>query len=176
MCFKNVIEIITKPVEVSIPHPEESPDYTKTIENTSITDVLDRWFNGWKVPEEYWDYWKSAITIYISILYAVPAATSSETKEMWLRPEWASPGVVAHEEAHISYLLLDEDKKREYFGAFIEALLTDNLAVVSDDSIRKLWSQDGYAHYSIIEAHADVYRYLGEQMPENLKQYYPKLF
>ena len=160
-----VLEPTTEPL--TIPHPEEPPDYSRTIENTEANEVVHDWLVGWKVPAEYWDYWFD-YNIMISLQYQYPAATSSETNQMWLRPEWANEGVIAHELAHESYSLLSEDEKANFELEYNEYLVTDSLMIL-------LHSGNSYMNTNIIEAHAEVYRYLGDKMPEALKKYYPKL-
>jgi hypothetical protein len=46
----------------------------------------------------------------------------------------------------------------------------------SDPLIRLLYSRNTYGLTSDIEGHAEVYRYAGQQMPGQLKQFYPMLF
>jgi hypothetical protein len=151
-----------------LPHEEEPPDDSRTIENTNATDVLNRWFSEWNVPEEHREYWRN-FEIIISLEYSSPAATSSEVNKMWLRPEWANPGVIAHELAHESYSLLSEADKAAYETEFNNYLTTDSWMILLD-------SQNDYMNTNIIEGHAEVYRYLGDKMPEALKRYYPKMF
>ena len=43
-------------------------------------------------------------------------------------------------------------------------------------SNKLLFSRNTYGLTNDIEGHAEVYRYIGQQMPEQLKQYYPRLF
>jgi hypothetical protein len=158
-----------EPAPLTIPHPEEPPDYSRTLANTSAEGLLTAWFDGWKVPPQYQDWWRNEMKITISLQYPSPAATSSETRQMWVRPEWANPGVIAHELAHVSYSLLTETMKTEFSAVYTPLKNTDPL-------ITLLYSQNTYGLTNDIEGHAEVYRYLGEQMPEQLKRYYPKLF
>jgi hypothetical protein len=46
----------------------------------------------------------------------------------------------------------------------------------SDPLIVFLYSRNTYGLSSVVEGHAEVYRYIGDKMPEKLKPYYPKLF
>jgi len=39
-----------------------------------------------------------------------------------------------------------------------------------------LYAKNPYGLTNDIEGHAEVYRYIGEKMPEQLKRYYPMLF
>jgi len=87
---------------------------------------------------------------------------------MWIRPEWANPGVIAHELAHESYSLLNAGQKAG-FGVELNRLENTN------NMVRLLYSRIPYAKANVIEAHAEIYRYMGEWMPETLKKYYPKL-
>jgi hypothetical protein len=42
--------------------------------------------------------------------------------------------------------------------------------------MKHLFKTQAYASQNDIEAHAEIYRYLGQFMPEVLKGFYPKLF
>jgi hypothetical protein len=157
------------PIPTTIPHPEEPPDYSKTIDNTTTEGLLEAWFYGWNVPQHHQTWWRNEMSIEISLEYPSAAATISEAKQMWIRPEWANPGVLAHELAHVSHSTLTEPRKAEFSADY--TLLKD-----TDPLIKLLYSQNTYGLTNDIEGHAEVYRYLGEQMPEQLKQYYPNMF
>jgi hypothetical protein len=159
----------SEPAALVITHPEEPPDYSKTMNNTSTEGLLESWFKGWKVPQQYQTWWRNEMNIIISLQYSVPAATVSETRQVWIRPEWTNPGVIAHELAHVSYSLLTEALKANFSAVYTPLKNTDPL-------IKLLYSQNTYGLNNDVEGHAEVYRYLGEKMPEQLKQYYPKLF
>ncbi len=149
-----------------IPHPEEPINPLATLENTFIEQVFSKWFIEWEVPIEYYPFWLG-IDIKLAKELSSPAATFSETKQMYVKPEWANPSVIAHEIAHISYSLLTD--KSQFTLVFNEAMFNDEL-------LKYLWSVKPYMRSSIIETHADIYRYLGEEMPKSLKTFYPNLF
>ena len=46
----------------------------------------------------------------------------------------------------------------------------------SDPLIALAWDTIPYMRTNDIEAHAECYRYVGQEIPDNLKPYYPKLF
>ena len=46
----------------------------------------------------------------------------------------------------------------------------------SDPLIRLLYSKNAYGLTNDIEGHAEVYRYIGQWMPAQMKPYYPMLF
>jgi hypothetical protein len=159
MCFK-------KKIALSLPYPEEKPDYNKTIENTDIEDIRTKFYHDYEIKD--WDFWDT-VEIIISNQYGVPACTYQKEKQIYVRPEWYNHGVLAHECAHISHYLLSDEGKKEFEIKFNEALLTDKL-------VKYLDSVNSYMNTSFIEGHAEIFRYLGTQTPENLKIYYPKLF
>jgi hypothetical protein len=154
---------------LTIMHPEEPPDYSKTMDNTTTEGLLEAWFKGWKVPQQYQSWWLKEMNIVISLQYPYPAATFSEARQLWIRPEWTNPGVVAHELAHVSHSLLTEEMKANFSTVYTPLKNTDPL-------IRLLYSQNTYGLTNDVEGHAELYRYLGEKMPEQLKQFYPKMF
>jgi hypothetical protein len=154
---------------MSLPHEPESRDDSRTFANVNIDDVREKWLNDWQVPEEHRPYWRQ-FKIVLSHKYGpgIPAATSAQVNTMWIRPEWANPGVIAHELAHESYSLLTERMKAA-FKSDLESLKN------KDGLLRLLFTRISYANNNIVETHAEVYRYLGERMPETLKKYYPKM-
>ncbi len=154
----------------ALPHEPERPDYSRTLQNVNVSRVLEGWFEGWGVPKKHRKYWRR-FKIMISYKYGpeYPAATSSETNEMWLRPEWANPGVVAHELAHESYSRLKKKKKESFEREYRRRL-------AEDEMIKYAYGRIDYMKTNNIEAHAEIYRYIGQAMPRELKKYYPKLF
>jgi hypothetical protein len=85
-----------------------------------------------------------------------------------LKPEFANPGILAHEFSHLSWAQLSEPQKAYFPQDYVEVMLKDDL-------LRFLYFQKPFMNASIVEAHAEIFRYLGLKMPENLKQYYPFL-
>jgi hypothetical protein len=182
--IKLIMDLFRKP---SLPHPEEPQDKNKTLANTSIDEVFKTWFTRWAVPVANWDYWYQAIDIHvqdgwtleqIGMLpygYKTPAYTyeADGIRHFYCLATWWTPGVVAHEQAHNSYALLTEAQKDQYEIAYQQCQ--------NDPYIKLLHSQNTYmnaldAHSRHVEAHAEVYRFLGQQVPEELKRFYPKLF
>jgi hypothetical protein len=159
------------PGRLSIPYPEEPPDYSKTIDNTDLDSALDMWEIVYNVPEIYREFWETKIAIKLDANLPYPAGTYTldGIRHLTIRPEWVNPGVIAHEQAHNSYALLSEEQKSEFSREYTPLKTTDPLIVL-------LYSKNSYGLTNDIEGHAEVYRYLGEKMPEVLKKYYPKLF
>jgi hypothetical protein len=167
---------------LSIPHPEEPMNAAATLENTSVHATVIRWLQDWSVPSRYWDYWEKAIDIEVHESYPAslismgitqdtPAATweAGGRRHLAVKPQWLNPGVIAHEQAHNSYALLTPEARVAFSAVYAAAKNTDAL-------IRLLYSRNGYGLSNDIEGHAEVYRYIGQHMPESMKQYYPKLF
>jgi hypothetical protein len=88
---------------------------------------------------------------------------------MVIKPKWLNPGVIAHEQAHNSYALLTPAQKASFSTVYTPLKNTDPL-------IKLLYSKNAYGLTNDIEGHAEVYRYLGRQMPQQLVPYYPQLF
>jgi hypothetical protein len=154
-----------------LPHPEEKPDYSHNIENTVFLDVLNKWFEIYNVPEQYRGFWQDRIAVTVTVEISYPAGTWDQdgVRHLAVRPEWLNPGVIAHEQAHNSYALLTDSQKAEFSSVY-------NPLKDTDSFIKLLYSKNTYGLSNDIEGHAEVYRYLGEKMPEQLKKYYPKLF
>ena len=166
----------------TLPHPEEDEDTTQTAANTPVSDVFQVWFDSWHVPGRHHDYWRNAIDVQVYDAYpqsvlnmGVDAAVPGVSWEAGGRRHyaclatWFNPGVTAHEQAHNSYALLTEQQKVEFSIALQALRTTDPLMVL-------MFRQHPYAATNDVETHAEIYRYIGEQMPQQLKQYYPRLF
>ena len=154
-----------KPKPIALPHPKELVDYNRNMDNTKIKDVLMEWFMDWGVTDPV--YWRDKVEIKLDVSTPYPAWTSAETKVIGIRPEYANPGTIAHEAAHISYGLLTDEEKQEFVNIYTP--------LVNKGLIKELYKQNAYGLSSIVEGHAEVYRYLAQEMPEDLKQFYPKL-
>jgi|GEM_PF-1559471 len=165
-------------------HPEESFDPNATVASVTplVPDIITKWLTDWKVPSKHWNYWRTMIDVHITDQYPdwvlnqpdfdpnTPAFTYGQggIRHIISKPGWFNPGVVAHEQAHNSYDLLSESKKNRFVTAYQAVRDTDPL-------IQYLYSINPYGLTNDIEGHADVYRYLCQQMPSSIKQFYPKL-
>jgi hypothetical protein len=148
----------------SLPYPEEAPDPTL---NETIETLLAKFFNRYAVPQEFWAFWRT-VNIILDRTFANPAGMISQTKTLILRPEYANPGILAHEFSHLSYYLLSEDQKAGFAQDYVNIIQKDHL-------LRLLYFQKPHIKSSLVETHAEIFRYLGLQMPAGLKQYYPRL-
>lgn len=173
---------IQPPPLTTLPHPEEPMNPSATLANTSIIAAVTKWLSDWGVPTQYWEYWKTAIDMQVYEIYPasiiamdlnqdVPSATwdAGGTRHMVIKPKWLNPGVIAHEQAHNSYALLTPAQKASFSTVYTPLKNTDPL-------IKLLYSKNAYGLTNDIEGHAEVYRYLGRQMPQQLVPYYPQLF
>jgi hypothetical protein len=171
MCFRKIFHKHV-PTPLELPHPEEPPDLTRTMENTTQRDVegtLYEWVHLWDTvarPDYYLCFTK------INLTPAIPAPAQSYDLGNGIRgidilPQWLNSGVLAHEMAHGSYALLTEKEKASW--------PVDFARFQKDPLIKLLIQQHPYALASAVEAHAEVYRYLGRQMPQDLQGYYPRL-
>lgn len=166
-----------KPIIKVIPHPEEPQNLLATLENTDIYAVFDKWVRDWDVPvpyrEEFWEAWHFILVPNLTYMgNRYPALTWPDRIE--IDPQWANPGVLAHECCHVIWAGLREDEQVLFSVAYRLVLETDAL-------LRFVFSQKPYMQMTLgqnndREGHADCYRYLGGQMPAILKSYYPKLF
>ncbi len=165
----------------SLPHPEEKPDPNATIENTDIEQVIDQWLVNWQVPAEYWDFWENKIVVhlynewssetlskYYGLTKDTPAFTIEENgvRHLYSLASWFNKGVVAHEQAHNSYALLNGERKLEFEEVFDTELETNKL-------LRYVWEHKPCMRKDVVEGHADYYRYCNAK---NLEQFYIKLF
>jgi hypothetical protein len=166
----------------SLPHPEEPMDPSATLANTNVMAIITKWLMDWGVPTQYWDHWKTAIDIQVYEIYPAfliamginqdtPAVTweADGKRHLAIKPKWLNPGVIAHEQAHNSYALLESAQKMNFSNFYTPLKDTDPL-------IRLLYSKNTYGLTNDIEGHAEIYRYIGQQMPAQLKPYFPRLF
>jgi len=182
MCFSKIWSWLTgKKDDLTIPHPEEPFDPTKTLENTNINEALDKWCIDYNVPISEREYWKTQVEIILvnsliviinGVPTEVPAGASDKAgggRKIEIKPGYLNSGVIAHEQAHNSYALMNDDEKSE-FSATYTPLKTSNPLIVH------LYTVNSYGLTNDIEGHAELYRYLHEEMPAELKKYYPRLF
>lgn len=149
-----------------LPYPEEKVNYTQTIDNIDVDTIINTWIINYFVPIEYREWWRNTIIITVTNEINYPAQTWGGHLD--IRPEYLNCGVIAHEQAHISYSLLTNEEKLEFSIIYNKEK--------SSPLIKLLYSKNKYGLTNDIEGHAEVYRYLGGKMPETLKKYYPKLF
>ncbi len=167
---------------IAVPHPEEPMNPAATLANTDVSSVMTKWLQDWAVPAQHWDYWRTAIDLQVHDIYPpsltdlgirqdTPAGTweAGGKRHLAVKPPWLNPGVIAHEQAHNSYALLNAAQKTAFATLYSALKNTDPL-------ITLLYSKNKYGLSSDIEGHAEVYRYIGQQMPEQLRPYYPLLF
>ena len=181
MCFWKWFKKKETPPVLVLPHPEELEDWTKTIENVSINGMLEQWITDWAVPQENVEHWKTAIGIEVynewpsnklawGITPTTPAMSWEVGGKRYLAclARWFNTGVIAHEQAHNSYSLLSEEEKKTFQDTYTPLMTSDPL-------VKLMRKEHAYAGVSYVEAHAEVYRYLGQEMPVSLIPFYPKL-
>lgn len=164
MCLSNPFKRAKQTAPLTLPFPEEPRDPTANIATTSARGLLALWLLKYRPADPA--FWQ---TLDLSIVDTLdhPAETISELKQVRIQPSFASPGVLAHELAHISYSLLSEQEKVDF------AMVADT--VKSDPLVALMLEQKPNARKNIIEKHADLYRFLGKQLPESLRAFYPAL-
>jgi hypothetical protein len=162
-------------------HPEEPAVDSHTVANTPSYLIFNHWFTEWQVPSEHWDYWLSAIVVWVYDVWpsdmfkddpSTPAGTWTDgqgKRNLAVLAKWFNAGVVAHEQAHNSYALMTPETRMEFAAIY-------NSIKETDPYIKLLYSINTYGLSSDVEGHAEVYRYLGSMMPTTLKRFYPKLF
>ena len=164
--------------KLKLPHPEEPKNTTQTMDNTYPAAIMEKWFDSYNVPVENRDYFRTWLVVklvkpLIVGFQEVPACTywdGNDKRHLDIEPEYCNPGVLAHEAGgHGSYTLLTYEQSQSFNNLFDSMKNTDPKLVY-------LWTVNNYGLTSNVEGHAEVYRYWGNEMPESLKVYYPKLF
>jgi hypothetical protein len=186
MCWDRIKNLFKR--EWQPPYPQEPYDPNQVLTNTLTYDVMAEFLAEREVPREYWNFWLDHVEFkiyeswpdyepfnwwkysgYISESTPGIAWEDNGIRHVAALLGYALPGMIAHECAHLSYGLLSEDEKIEYSNQY--QMIKDN-----DQRIIELFKYNSYGLKNDIEAHAEIYRYLGEEMPDILKQFYPKLF
>lgn len=150
----------------SLTYPEQPKDESQTL-SFDTEALVDDWLREYGVKDK--SFWYD-VDIEMSMrYYPSPAATDSANKKMWIVPGWGNTGVLAHEMAHISWYQLSQRLKEDYE-------LLYNALKSYDEWLKLLLKERPNTDYSgIVEIHAEVFRFLNENMPEPLKPYYPHL-
>jgi hypothetical protein len=169
------------PHSLSIPHPEEPVNPLATLANTDSAAIINKWLMDWAVPLQNHDYWETVIDIQVFDIYPqniiamginqeIPAATwfADKKRHLVIKTKWLNPGVIAHEQAHNSHWLLAEKQKGQFAAAY-------KVLKQTDEMVRFIFSKQ-VTTTDDVEAHAEIYRYLGQFMPAQLRMYYPLLF
>ena len=168
-----------------LPHPRESRNWCDNTANwvgdvsakPSIADVIGVWLTKWAVPQRYWHYWAAEIPIEVwtptnplgwESWYNSTAAGIAFDASIYIKPEWISPGVIAHEAAHTVYKALSPLLTHEFISEFEAARKDGGL-------LAQLFNTNVGNMYNTLEIHAEVYRFLGQEMPKRLIKYYPTL-
>lgn len=152
---------------IRLPHPEEKiSKYGATQEY--IEGVVNKWLMDWRVPKEYWQFWVDYVDIELSVDVKVAASyQNGKRRRILVNPYWLNCGVISHEQGHNSLALLEFHE----FKSFPDVLAYH---FETNDMIKYLSKKKDLS--DPIEAHAELYRYINERLPDDLKVYYPKLF
>ncbi|MDD5353263.1 MAG: hypothetical protein PHS93_08905 [Candidatus Omnitrophica bacterium] len=171
MCKEWFNNLFKEKVVLKLPHPEEPVNVNCTMQNYNIDLIFQKWFEDYQVPFAYQFYWRNQIEIEVTDNIPYPAATwgTPSGRHLAIRPMYLNAGVLAHEQAHNSFALLTISEQMEFIDLHTQ-LKKDNMMV------KFLYSVNPYGLSNSVEGHAELYRYLGETMPQELKRFYPKLF
>lgn len=168
-------------VSSKLPFPEEPRNNEATIENTDIGLIWDKCFEERAVPAANRNALKALVKVELvypffvdigGVYQEVPAGTWKDVLgryNMKCEPQWANSGLFAHELCHPVYDCLTPEERLEFESVY-------GLQVESNELMVYLDSVNSYMNTTVIEAHAEVYRFLGQYMPDSLKKFYPGLF
>lgn len=150
-----------------LPHPEEPEDKTQTDFCGSVL------FTVWS--QEYKHYLHPRFMVLSKPDLEVPAQTYFDEKLnchiIEMKPSWSNPGVLAHEVAHIVYSQLSMTEQQEFTASWPLTYEDPYMALLMTQRNlpAALWGDHD------VEMHAEIYRYLGDKMPDTLKRFYPGL-
>jgi hypothetical protein len=182
MCLETLLELLSP---VKLPYPVIKPDYTKTVANTNLNKVFNDWFMNYNVLPGEFNYWRTSIKIEVFdswpqwvydkwpgqawYLDQSAAMTYDDTdgRHLIIKAPFLNTGVMAHEQAHNSYALLTPEDKAQFAIDYKPLKTTDRLMKAVFPKVSTTTDD--------VESHSEIYRYLGNQMPQSLYKYYPKL-
>jgi hypothetical protein len=173
MCIKWFINLFNtpEPPPVTLPHPHNA---SHTPDQDS-GQMMEEFLTHWNVPETYKDFWRG-IPVTVMDGYIYPASwqdadgnplTYSDEK-LTFDEAWDDEGVCAHECAHVSWEFLTPAQRDAF------ATLHDYYKNV-DPYMKLLYSINTYGLTNSNEAHSEIFRYIGDKMPLELKKFYPRL-
>ena len=174
----NLFKKINSQYAVAIPFPEEFKDKTQTAK-TDIEDIRTAWLTNYKVPSDQWVYWRSAMDIAFSSELNNPAWTwiTSDAFHIRFNVGWANAGTLAYEAAHVAWANVTDAQKTGFKVAFDAIVKTDpRFILLFRQKPGELVADTDTTGDVRIGGHAETYRCLGNQLPESLKPFYPRLF
>jgi len=145
-----------------IPHPEQKPDYVGPI--ITVDELITDCYEEYDIPTMF-----MANNVDVEIHpFNGAGLTWMSLMKILISPPYANAGVLGHEYAHIEYGLLPSNLK-EKFNTTITPLIRRNIR------IKTMLEQYDYGFTNRIELHAEIFRYLGDEMPAELYRFYPNL-
>lgn len=150
----NLIKSLTKRKPLTVAYPEEKEGQDISSDPAYLKYL---WVEKYQVKDREWGL---AIQVIFDDSITNPAWTVGDV--IYMQHKYANPGVLAHEVAHVVYPLIDKD-------GFEKELFKQR----NDPKIVLLCQKCKIT--TIVESYAEIYRYWGNQMPESLKPFYPKL-
>ena len=163
-------------LESALPYPKEKPDWSRTLENTTVEAVKVKWLSDYRVPGQFHDFWNGVKVLLEQTAKPAPwtmfSPADTIAQEKWRRTRlnvaYANSGIIAHEFAHISYYFLTQKEAVDFSSVF-------HTLRKEDDLLQVAWEAEKYMRKNDYEGHAECYRIFGDKMPGELKQFYPKL-
>ncbi len=161
---------------LALTHPEEPANPEATVDNVDVSATFMKWLRDWMVPQEQRVLW-SKVIIELNPNNPYGAACSYYWEippRVVFKPAYLNPGAMAHEFAHYEYFeRLTLDQQETFSATYQQLMLTDPLLQLMRD--QKPYVQMNFSKNFDVEGHAEVYRYLGDKMPAELRIFYPDL-
>lgn len=181
MCLKTLLDLFRpKVITPQLPHPEEPVNPSQTVANTSVDGVITEWLISYRVPTEYHSFWRTQVEVFLydewppellsQFGFSNPcgwATVVDGKRQIYSLARWFNPGVVAHEIGHQAFFTLPEDTQKAFRCDYNKSLTTNKSL--------QLFATQRFPPNDT-ELHAEVYRFLGETIPMELREYYPRLF
>jgi hypothetical protein len=144
-----------------VPYPREtstSPRYA------TVAELMAVWFSRWFVVDT--GFWSNISNLVVIIDPSMQGAAYTTGKEIHIHPDFSDPGVLAHEVCHVDWPLLSPNEQQDFADLYPVVAARDKLVALVT---KELWGEPK------VEAHAEIYRYLGKYMPVELRRFYPHL-
>lgn len=158
MCIADLFNFLIVKKTLTVAYPEEIKGQNISSDPAYLKYL---WAEKYQVKDKAWGL---SLQVIFDDTITNPAWTITDV--IYIQSQFANPGVLAHEAAHVSYSLLTDKGKADFEIKF--NLLSSDPKIILLKNMGKL--------SNMIENHAEIYRYWGNQMPGTLKQFYPKLF
>jgi hypothetical protein len=164
MCLEKLKQILGIVSLYDAPYPAESKPKVYAIPTELRQDFYTRYY----VTDPEW------FTVHVSIKIDPNFTGGAESLNdaITFNPKYANIPTLAHEMCHSVYSKLT-DEQRERFARLLFKIVPSNRMMelaIKDYGNSKYWY-----HVQVCEAHSQIYRFFGKELPDDFREFYPFL-